>query len=201
MCGTSTTAGETDTNGSGDTVSTPAGYINGYGYVDLGLNVKWATCNVGASSPSDCGDHFAWGETKPKSEYTDDNSATFCESMGSVAGNATYDAAREGWGGTWRLPAPSEIYELVSKCEHTWIVVDGNTGYKITGPNGNSIFLPAAGWCAGTSVFHVGELGCYWSSAPDEDTYGAFALGMGSDSFGIACYCRYSGRSIRPVSE
>ncbi len=173
--------------------------LNGHEWVDLGLRVKWATCNVGASSPSDYGDYFAWGETRAKSEYTEENSVTCGKSMCGIAGDATYDAAQDNWGGTWRLPTPSEMYELVSKCERIWTAQGGSVGYKITGPNGNSIFLPAAGWRAGTSIALAGERGYYWSATPDEDTYGAFVLNIGNGDFGIGCYCRNGGRSVRPV--
>ena len=78
---------------------------NGHEYVDLGLSVKWATCNVGASSPEDTGYDFAWGETKPKATYTESNSVTYGNSsIGNIAGDARYDAARANWGGSWRLP-------------------------------------------------------------------------------------------------
>ncbi|MCD7721741.1 MAG: serine/threonine protein kinase, partial [Prevotellaceae bacterium] len=96
------------------------GTINGHGYVDLGLSVKWATCNVGASSPEGYGNYYAWGETTTKSSYDDDNCKTWEVSMGSIAGNSSYDAARSNWGGTWRLPTANEIDELINKCQRTW---------------------------------------------------------------------------------
>ena len=71
-----------------------SGTSNGHDYVDLGLSVKWATCNVGASSPSDYGDYYAWGETSTKSSYDEDNSKTYGKSMGNIGGNSSYDVAR-----------------------------------------------------------------------------------------------------------
>ncbi len=183
-------------------VSQPTGYINSHGYVDLGLSVKWATCNVGASSPSDYGNYYAWGETRTKSDYSESNSVTYGKSMGSIAGNSTYDAARANWGGTWRLPTRSEIDELISKCKREWTTQGGHNGYKVTGPNGNSIFLPAAGWRYGTSLNGAGEDGDYWSATPYEDSaYSAYYLHFYGGLFRRNWYGRHYGRSVRPVSE
>ncbi|MCD8291457.1 MAG: hypothetical protein LUC91_08150, partial [Prevotella sp.] len=163
--------------------------INGHEYVDLGLSVKWATCNLGATSPSRSGNYFAWGEISTKLEYTEDNSVIDGTSMGDIAGNPRYDAARSNWGGTWRLPTNREIDELVQKCSKVWTTQDGVNGYKITGPNGNSIFLPAAGYCFESSSKSQGICGYYWSSTPNGKG-GAFYLEFGSnylykDSHGI----------------
>ena len=135
------------------------GKHEGHGYVDLGLSVKWATCNVGATSPEDYGDYFAWGETETKSEYTEENSATYglsisqLESQGYIDGagnlNPQYDAAAANWGGDWRMPTVAEMWELINNCTWTWTTQNGVSGYNVEGPNGNSIFLPAAGYiCA-----------------------------------------------------
>ena len=124
-------------------VSAASGTINGHEYVDLGLSVKWSTMNVGANSPSDYGDYFAWGEVRPKSEYTKDNSLTYGKELGNISGNSQYDAARYHWGGSWRLPTREELRELEYECAWKWIKQDGHSGCKIVGPNGNSIFLPA----------------------------------------------------------
>ncbi|MGN0036948.1 MAG: protein kinase [Bacteroidaceae bacterium] len=182
---------------------TQTGTINGYGYVDLGLSVKWATTNVGASSPSDYGYYFAWGETSPKSEYTEANSRTYGKNMGDIAGNAAYDAARAQWGSPWRLPTKAECKELLDQCTWTWTTTqDGHNGYLVKGKNGNSIFLPAAGDRYGSSLDVVGELGYYWSSSPyginTEDAYG---LCFGSSYPNVDWNDRDNGRSVRPVSE
>ncbi|MGN0036947.1 MAG: protein kinase [Bacteroidaceae bacterium] len=180
---------------------TQTGTINGYGYVDLGLSVKWATTNVGASSPSDYGDYFAWGETSTKSEYTEANSRTYKTNMGDIAGNAAYDAARANWGGTWRLPTKAECEKLVNQCTWTWTTQDGHNGYLVTGKNGNSIFLPAAGSRYGTSRDYVGEYGHFWSSTPREsNSEDAYILYFDSSSYVNWSY-RFYGRSVRPVSE
>lgn len=181
--------------------SPSSGTINGHRYVDLGLSVKWATCNVGASSPSDYGDYFAWGETSPKYSYTRENSVTYKKNIGDIAGNARYDAARANWGSSWRLPTDSECQELVDKCTWTWTTQGGHEGYKVTGRNGNSIFLPAAGWRNGSSLDNAGEYGRYWSSLPGEDNTDAYNLLFDSGCQNVFWYYRSLGRSVRPVSE
>ncbi len=176
------------------------GMINGHEYVDLGLSVKWATCNVGASSPTGYGSYFAWGETSTKSEYTTDNSTTYGKDLGSIAGNSNYDVARAKWGGSWRLPTASEIDELKSKCKYEWTTQGSVNGYKVTGPNGNSIFLPAAGYRYGSSLSYQGSRGYYWSSTPD-GTGNACSLYFYSGDFSRDWYGRFYGFSVRPVSE
>ncbi len=198
---------QTEDNSSTTTKSTGkgTGTINGHDYVDLGLSVKWATCNVGASSPSDYGNYYAWGETSTKSSYTEDNSKTYGKDMGDIAGNPSYDAARANWGGSWRLPTEEEIDELVDRCDATWTTMNGHNGYKVTGPNGNSIFLPAAGWRSGTSLSITGEFGSYWSSTPDESYRGcerrAYGLYFNDGGFYGSLNLRFLGHSVRPVSN
>lgn len=178
------------------------GTINGHGYVDLGLSVKWATCNVGTSSPSDYGDYFAWGETTTKSWYTSSNSVTCNKSIGDIAGNSRYDAASSKWGGTWRLPTRAEIDELIEKCERKWTIQGGHNGYLVTGSNGKSIFLPAAGWRNGSFPSKEGEYGYYWSSTPDDrGAEDAYSLYFFNDRFGEYSIYRYTGRTVRPVSK
>ncbi|MCD8266568.1 MAG: hypothetical protein LUC33_05375, partial [Prevotellaceae bacterium] len=183
-------------------VSSPSGTINGHGYVDLGLSVKWATCNVGASSPSEYGNYYAWGETSTKSSYDEDNCKTYNVSMGSIAGNSSYDAARANWGGTWRLPTANEIDEMVNKCTTEWTSINGVRGRKVTGPSGNSIFLPDAGDRYGKSLIPTG--GYYWSATPNESgTQNAYNLYFNSDifSFPWGADYRFYGFSVRPVSD
>ena len=174
--------------------------INGHEYVDLGLSVKWATCNVGASKPEDYGNYYAWGETNTKSSYTKENSKTCGKQMNDIKGNPQYDAARANWGGTWRLPTEAELEELKNKCTWKWTTQNGVKGYKVTGPNGKSIFLPAAGYRSGSSLYNAGEYGYYWSSSPDES---GSARGLYFDSGYqiVGWLSRFNGRSVRPVSE
>ncbi len=179
-----------------------SGSVNVYEYVDLGLSVKWATCNVGASSPSDYGDYYAWGETSTKSSYDEDNSNTYVKSINDIGGNSSYDVARYRWGGLWRLPTKAELEELKTKCTWTWTTQGGHNGYKVTGKNGKSIFLPAAGFRYGTSLQYDGERGNYWSSTPYEGgTYGAYILYFNSSYHSTGWDYRYYGRSVRPVVE
>ncbi len=91
--------------------------IDGHECVDMGLSVKWATCNVGASIPEEVGDYFAWGEVLPKEKYSNENSITYGDpTIGNIAGNAQYDAATANWGGSWRIPTEEELRELKNKC-------------------------------------------------------------------------------------
>ncbi len=178
------------------------GKIKGHEWVDLGLSVKWATCNIGASSPLDYGNYYAWGETEPKEEYTEENSVTREKNIGGIAGNPKYDAARANWGGSWRLPKAKEIEELVNMCEWEWVTQEETNGYEITGPNGNSIFLPAAGYRSGSSFDGAGEGGNYWSATPyEDDTGSAYFLTFNGGGFYRGWGLRYGGLSVRPVTE
>ena len=190
------------------------GTENGYGWVDLGLSVKWATCNVGATSPEEYGAYFAWGETTTKSNYSNSNCPTYglsisqLQSQGYIDSegnhNPQYDAARANWGGSWRMPTESEMQELRDKCTWTWTTYNGVKGYNVKGPNGNSIFLPAAGYRYGSSLDSAGSRGSYWSSSPYEgyDGFYAYTLYFVSDGRIMSNgYLRDYGRSVRPVVE
>lgn len=182
-----------------------------YEAVDLGLSVKWASCNVGAESPEEYGGYFAWGETETKSSYTSDNSVTYglsiseLESRGIIGsdGNLTaaYDAATANWGGDWRMPTLAEMKELINNCSWRWITQNGVNGYKVTGSNGNSIFLPAAGYRYDPSLYYAGSIGIYWSATPGSYGDDAFSLYFSSDYYYWGRDGRYYGRAVRPVSE
>lgn len=179
-----------------------SGTLNGHNYVDLGLSVKWADRNVGASSPSDYGSYFAWGETSTKSDYSHTNCVTDGKYLSDISGDSRYDAARANWGGSWRLPTTPECEELVDKCTWTWTTQGGHNGYEVTGPNGNSIFLPAAGLREGTSLSSAGETGDYWSSTPGRNAP-SYAERL---TFNIITHYRdwrprFGGLSVRPVSD
>ncbi|MDD5780992.1 MAG: protein kinase [Bacteroidales bacterium] len=184
---------------------TPAtGTHEGHEWVDMGLSVKWATCNVGASSPTGYGNYYAWGETSTMSSYDRDNCKTWERSMSDIRGNSSYDAARANWGGNWRLPTKAECDELINNCDQEWTTQNGVKGMLFTSKrNGNSIFLPAAGWRYGTSTECAGDIGTYWSSTPYEsNTQDAYRLGFDSGgSAGTDCLSRYWGRTVRPVVE
>ena len=188
---------------------------NVHEYVDLGLSVKWATCNVGATSPEEYGNYYAWGETAPapNNNYISSNCSTCgltmsqLQSQGYIDDNgnltAQYDAARANWGGDWRMPTYEELNELIAQCTWTWTTQNGVNGYNVEGPNGNSIFLPAAGYRYGSSLYDAGSYGFYWSSAPyGGGSIDAYGLRFGSSSrYMSSGFSRYYGRSVRPVLE
>ena len=181
----------------------------GHDWVDLGLSVKWATCNVGASSPEEYGNYYAWGETTTKERYYDncptyELSTSELQSQGYIdsEGNLTaqYDAATANWGGRWRMPTEAEMQELLDNCTWTWTTQNGVNGYKVTSKkNGNSIFLPAAGYRYGSSLGNAGIRSYYWSSTPYD--YYAYFLYFDSGYLLMDNYYRYYGLSVRPVLE
>ncbi len=188
------------------------------GAVDLGLSVKWASCNVGAKSPEEYGGYYAWGETEEKTDYSwstykwcngsYDNLTKYCtsSSYGTVDNKTTLDpeddVAHVQWGGNWRMPTLDEIKELCDKCSWEWTEVNGIKGQKVTGSNGNSIFLPAAGYRNGTEVHYRGSYGYYWSGTLYEyDSYFPYFLGFDSDDHGWNYYSRPYCRTVRPVTE
>ena len=135
------------------------GKENGHEYVELGLSVKWATCNLGANTPSDAGGYYRFGELTPKTS----SSGRY---EGCPAYSISNDAAYNNWGGRWRLPTASEAEELANNCTWTWTSINGMNGYQVVGKNGNSIFIPAAGYIHESSykVTYYGENGFYWTS-------------------------------------
>ena len=189
---------------------------SGHECVDLGLSVKWATCNVGASSPEEYGDYYAWGETKTKDVY-DWNTYKWCQgsentltkyctdNWDGTVDNKTIlessdDVAHVKWGGNWRMPTDEEMIELRENCTWTETTQGGKNGYKVTGPNGNSIFLPAAGCRSGGSLNFAGSGGVFWSSSldtsyPDDASYVSFYSSNVGRYYGYRCY----GQSVRPV--
>ncbi len=192
----------------------------GYEYVDLGFpsGLKWATCNVGATAPEDYGNYYAWGETEPKTTYdwntykwcngSYDTQTKYCTSgrYGTVDDKTVLeladDAARVNWGGQWRMPTDDEWTELRENCTWTWTNLNGKNGYEVKGANGNSIFLPAAGYRDGFDSYYAGYYGYYWSSSlragnPD-DAWGVY---FGSDDVSRSSDGRCCGRSVRPVLE
>ena len=202
LMGTDLTGTVTVTQAAGDSSRYVSGSLNGYEYVDLGLSVKWATCNIGADSPGDYGNYYAWGETKTKSTYTSSNSVTCGVSMDDISGDAEYDAATVNWGSPWRIPTDTELTELIMSCTWTWTTLNSANCYEVTGTNGNSIFLPAAGYRSSSSLWSAGSYGSYWSSTPvTSDSSRAYCLSFDSSVGYRSGRTRYDGCSIRPVSE
>lgn len=176
--------------------------------VDLGLSsgLKWRGWNVGASKPEEYGDLFAWGETSPKTSYTNNNykyksSDIYGDGVGKKGKTliAEDDAATVNVGNGWRTPKISEWKELEDNCTWTWTTRGGVNGMLVTGPNGKSIFLPAAGYC-GSSMTYRGSWGSYWSSSYGSDIWAqAFEFISGNTS--LALIDRTIGRSVRPVKD
>ena len=188
--------------------------------VDLGLSVKWANANVGANAPEEYGDYFAWGETAAKDKYDWSN---YKFSKGGPAELTKYnidkefgtvdkksvllaedDAATAVLGGEWRIPTSGEWEELLGKCKWTRESVNDVAGFRVTGSNGNSIFIPAAGSRDSKRTSHVGEDGFYWSSSLlKEEPSAAMSMHFGSrGSAGMYMYhYRFYGQSVRAVSE
>ncbi len=181
-----------------------SGIENGHEWVDLGLKVKWATCNVGATTPEGYGDYFAWGETTTKNNYSYTNSLTDGdESIGDIKGNAKYDAATAHWGGDWRMPTKKEMLDLIDNCTCEWTTINGVGGCRFTSKrNGNSIFLPAAGCFSYEETPIGGWEGDYWTSTPYDNPTSAYQLYCNAAEGGFVYWCadsRRMGCSIRPV--
>lgn len=178
-------------------------------WVDLGLpsGTKWATCNIGASNPEDHGDYFAWGETSPKLSYTERNYKKLDKQIDDIAGKREYDAARANWGGKWHTPTREQLEELFKYCSLTFSIDEngsGSNGYRLTGPNGKSIFLPAAGMMDGEEVTNADSYGFYWCSTSHEGVYAGTSaycpfFNIRGVNFGWDSY--YRGHSIRPVLD
>lgn len=185
---------------------------NGYKYVDLGLpsGLKWAKCNVGASSPEEYGLYFAWGETTgytaddvtsgvrlfTQDEYDHGDAYRIYEDL-----TLEQDAAHVNLGGNWRMPTQAEFQELIDNCDDTY--TDDYNGTGVAGliftsrVNGNSVFFPYAGFCEDSSVYRVGETGYTWT-ASWESSNEAYYLWVGSYTF-VDKYFRHYGYSVRGV--
>ena len=171
---------------------------NGYKCVDLGLSVKWATCNIGANYPEEYGDYFAWGEVKPKTEYTQSNYSN----VTNEDSPSSTDAATTHWGGNWHTPTDAEWAELCEKCTWERTILSGVKGYKvISNINGNSIFLPLGGFREGNSFNETRSSGCYWSSSLYSTNPLAYGVLLSDKGIGRRVYNRYYGFSIRPVCQ
>ena len=185
-----------------------------YEYVDLGLSVKWATCNVGASSPEQAGLYFAWGETTGYTGEQVPGVRAFTEDeykagpAASISADLTLeqDAAHVNMGGNWRMPTEAEEQELLDNCDGVW--TDDYNGTSVAGCiftskiNGNSVFFPAAGSCSDSSVDDVGLWGYYWSASCrsySDTLVWNFVINSGSQS--MSNIYRYYGQPVRAVCE
>lgn len=165
--------------------SAPDGSIGGYEYVDLGLpsGTLWATCNIGAVSPHEIGEYFAWGEVEPREDFSWESYKFFIEykydpemgawaeleDIGTNICGTEYDAARHQWGDRWRLPNADERYELRMLCWSKYTTENGVSGVRIYGPNEHSIFLPGGGmglWNGEKDPFDSTD--CYYWTGEEE---------------------------------
>ena len=168
--------------------------------VDLGLSVKWASQNVGASSPSDPGGYYAWGETEEKDDYTKATYSIGQNDIGDIYGTQ-YDVAYVKWGKSWRMPTQEEMYELEEKCTFEWGERNGIKGIIVNGPSGNSIFLPAGGTKYSSSEGVVGknEYCNYWSGSHADYNDEGGSLRIKSLKVGSISHVRHHGFNVRPV--
>ena len=205
------TVGNAKVNQADNDDKTPAGVEA----VDLGLSVKWANMNVGATKPSGFGTYFAWGEIKPKQVYS---WGTYAWSRGDTQFLLKYnvtdritrlapsdDAARANWGGNWRMPTADEYEELINNCRWEWTTKDGINGYKvISKKNGKSIFMPITGFRYYEGVQFRAIKGVYWTSelytiTPTKAWCLEFDFSNVELHFGNLSSNRFSGRVIRAV--
>ena len=185
--------------------------------IDLGLpsGTKWSCCNVGASVPEDYGNHYAWGETQPKSVYNwetyqygyynYDEDYSHLVNIGNDIAGTEYDAATANWDAPWRMPSLVQCQELLNNCSSEWTTQNGVNGRKFTGPSGGTIFLPVAGSRWSLGLFIAGARGLYWSSTLNE-SYPGYAYAMDFDSESANWnynyfYDRLNGLSVRPVRK
>lgn len=179
--------------------------VNEIECTDLGLNVKWATCNVGAKSPEDYGGYYAWGETEEKSSYTWETykycagTSKTCQDIGNDISGTQYDVVQAVLGVPWTMPTKDQIDELLAKCEWIWAEEKGVNGYRVFGDNGNWIFLPASGYMSGT-LSGSGTYGYYISATlEDGDMRVAHCLSFTSTKKMSDTTARRYGSNVRAV--
>lgn len=179
---------------------------------DLGLSVDWAYTNLGASKPYEAGGYYGWADPtgmETSMDVFDTSQNWVSELYGgpqppfSISGTSL-DIAKEQLGDGWRLPTLAELQELMD-CKHRWMKYNNVSGYMFTGPNGNNIFLPAAGCRNGEQMYYVGAVGYYWTGTLSSDTNlngeRAHRLYMGAEGINSNPAVRYSGFCVRPVKE
>ena len=185
---------------------------NGHEFVDLGLpsGTLWATCNVGASSPEQAGLYFAFGETEGfTAEQVEKgvrkfNKTSYKAKKFKSELTSEEDAAHVNMGEGWRMPTYNEWQELIDNCDTAWTDDYNGTGIKgrifTSKVNGNSVFLPAAGVCNGSSVNYVGSWGYYWSASYSPNNAG-ISLFFTSSVQPLGAYGKDIGRVVRAVCE
>ena len=177
--------------------------------VDLGLpsGTMWSSCNVGATKPEEYGGYYAWGETEEKEDYIwstyihCNGSRETCHDLGTDISGTEYDVAHHEWGGKWVMPTEVDFLELIDNCTSEWTTINGVKGRKYTSKiNGNSIFLPAAGYRMTGEFNSIGSYGYYWSSTLlPSNSYSAYHLYFRPGNAYWNNDGRYYGQSVRPV--
>ena len=177
--------------------------------IDLGLpsGTKWACCNVGADTPENFGNYYAWGETEEKTQYTrtsyifgKDDHTPFYDIGEDIAGSQ-YDVAHVKWGDSWVMPTYNQILELQQNC-HAWPTeMNGIDGFLLWFNNDESIFLPAVGFRYDSEINGSGKNAYYWASTrQDDNVFNAWALYYNVSIPGYLCTNdRSYGHCVRPV--
>lgn len=178
--------------------------------VDLGLSVRWASFNIGAAAPEEYGWYYAWGDTLEREVcmkysylYYDRQWDDYMDIGQNISGT-DYDVAYRLLGKGWRIPTREEMQELIEKCSWTWIVYNGVVeGYRIKGPNGNKIFLPASGFKKGKRVSGQGLKAVYWIGTKRQENHNmANCLYFYSgDVYWCSSNACFYGCSVRPVFD
>ena len=175
--------------------------------VDLGLpsGLKWSDQNLGANTPEEYGEYYAWGSIEPLSSFDSDSYYAEVDVKNIPAnfqGNVDFDPVARNIGGEWKTPNYAQIRELQNNTTAEWTTQNGVKGLKLTGPNGNSIFIPAGGQKSGTTLTKAGFQGTLWSSSQDSG-YEGFGLGgiVNAAGFGGVGGYGYIGYNIRPVRK
>lgn len=173
--------------------------IGGHEAIDLGLpsGVKWATVDV--SGGFTFKNYYGWGETMSGLAYSAEAIDSYSKDYKDISADEKYDAATAQWGLAWRMPTKSEIEEIIKVCQ--WVPIED--GYKVVGPNGNSIVLFSGGYMNGwPKVQDEGNIGLYWSSTPcDADNTSSYVLCLQKNGFGVGPLARFVGCRIRAVTD
>lgn len=178
-------------------------YIGKDEFVDMGLSVRWASHNVGAATPEEDGNYYAWGELEPKDTYLPENCVNYNYEMTDIGGNPLYDAATVNMGSQARMPSDEEARELIENSSFEWTEQNGVKGIVVTSNiNGNKIFLPASGDIYDTEFSYCGEAASYWTSTPSNKSKTCSQrLYFNEYTFEMRIGERFYGRVIRAVKD
>lgn len=179
------------------------GVRNGQEYVDLGLSVVWAKTNIGVTALDVIGDYYNWGGTSTQPTYDMTHCHTLDLQLTNITGNPKYDVVTNTLENCWRLPTIVEFNELIRYCSWEWTTENRINGYRVTGPNGNSIFFPCGGMTSFTTLQNFNEMGCYWTGSCDRSQpETAYMIVMSeSDGANKRSMSRVLGANIRGVFE